>query len=78
MRSQLFQLSDEQTNRQTDGTKNMTSFGGGNKESLGVVWRERGGRPLPTFFQRGDDAPHYFTKSYGKEGSKYHLWYNCV
>jgi len=30
IRSQLFQLSDGQTDRQTDGTKNITSFGGGN------------------------------------------------
>ena len=30
IRSQLFQLSDGQTNRQTDRSKNITSFGGGN------------------------------------------------
>ena len=33
IRSQLFQLSDGQTNRQTDRTKNITSFGGGNEPS---------------------------------------------
>ena len=39
IRSQIFQLSDGQTDRQTDRTKNITSFGGGNNDPEGKFFK---------------------------------------